>query len=150
MSPIKFVTVNTEYGPIKGAESSSVFGRNVYKFQTIPYMKSPVGKLRFRDAQAPEKWVETLDATVDRPSYVSVNMMTADTVGIEDAGVLSVTTPYLDRKLPVAVCKYRECYCVSRRQIEVYLLFQIFMVEVFNSRMELRICTAATTCCRKI
>lgn len=67
-------------------------------------MKAPIGKLRFRDAQRPEKWSEPLDTTAgDRPTYVTVEPLSQTIAGQEDAGVLSVSTPYLDRKLPVAV-----------------------------------------------
>lgn len=104
MSSKKFVTVSTEYGPVKGAQIKSALGRDLFQFQTIPYMKAPLGKLRFRDAQAPEKWIEPFDATVDRPSYVSFSCLKMSIQGTEDAGIVSVATPYLDRKLPVAVC----------------------------------------------
>lgn len=45
--------VQTEYGPIKGDQRLSVLGRKYFNFQGIPYMKAPLGKLRFRDAEAP-------------------------------------------------------------------------------------------------
>lgn len=97
------ITIATENGPVKGIQKSSILGRNYFQFNTIPYMKAPLGKLRFRDAQRPEKWNEPLDATVDRPSYFTRNLMDTEIVGQEDAGILSITTPYVDRKLPVAV-----------------------------------------------
>lgn len=105
MSLAKFVTVNTEHGPVKGVLDSNVHGRDIFKFKVIPYMRAPVGKLRFRDAQTPEKWTEPLDTNISRPTYCSYSMMSQQVEGSEDAGVLSVSTPYLDRKLPVAVCE---------------------------------------------
>lgn len=100
----KYVLVDSEYGAVKGAHKTSVLGRNYFSFQTIPYMKAPIGKLRFRDPQPPEKWSEPLDATVSRPSYLLLNGMTMQTQGQEDAGIISVYTPYLkpNKLLPVA------------------------------------------------
>ena len=42
------VIVSTEYGPVKGVHSVTVLGVDYVKFQGIPYMKAPLGKLRFR------------------------------------------------------------------------------------------------------
>jgi carboxylesterase type B len=102
MSQAKF-TVETEYGPVSGVKKSTDLGRDYFCFNSIPYMKAPLGKLRFRDAQPPEKWVEALDVTGPRRSYITANKMTKAFEGDEDAGILSIDTPYLDRKLPVAV-----------------------------------------------
>ena len=48
MESNKFVIVDTEYGPVKGAKKVTVLGNNYINFQGIPYMKAPIGKLRFR------------------------------------------------------------------------------------------------------
>jgi carboxylesterase type B len=100
---MNFTVVDTEYGPVKGLQTCSDLGRNFFKFSAVPFMKAPVGKLRFRDAQPPEKWSEPLDVTGDRPSFTSLDFMTKTVGGQEDAGIVSIDTPYLDRKLPVAV-----------------------------------------------
>ncbi|CRK99832.1 CLUMA_CG013140, isoform A [Clunio marinus] len=101
----KFAIVGTEYGPVIGAKESTVLGRNYYSFKSIPYMKAPVGNLRFRDAQPPEKWEDALKTYETRPSYFSVNPMTRKVEGQEDAGIVSIHTPYLNpsKPLPVAV-----------------------------------------------
>ena len=103
MSKSKFCTVQTEFGPVKGVYKSSALGRDYFSFNLIPYMKAPLGKLRFRDAQSPEKWNEILDTTGVRPSYTTSEYMTKTVGGQEDAGILSVDTPYVDKKLPVAI-----------------------------------------------
>lgn len=95
--------VNTEYGPVKGVTATTLLGRDFYNFRTVPFMRSPIGRLRFRDPQAPEKWTEAFDATTARPSYTTLNFFDGSVAGREDAGILSVSTPYLDRNLPVAV-----------------------------------------------
>jgi para-nitrobenzyl esterase len=97
------IIVATECGQVKGIQKSSILGRNYFRFNSIPYMKAPIGKLRFRDAQSPEKWNETLDSNIDRPSYLLVDRFEKTVAGQEDAGILSISTPYLNRKLPVAV-----------------------------------------------
>lgn len=94
--------VKTQYGPVKGVLKSTALGRTIYDFRTVPYMRAPTGKLRFRDAQAPEKWSEPLNANVPRPCYFIRNYFTKQIEGQEDAGIVSVSTPYLDRNLPVA------------------------------------------------
>lgn len=67
-------TVETEYGPVQGVQKSSALGRDFFSFQGIPYMKAPLGKLRFRDAQPPENWVEPFDASKEPPSYCNSNL----------------------------------------------------------------------------
>lgn len=104
MSLNKFVTVDTEYGPVKGLRKETVLGVDYISFQGIPYMKPAVGELRFRDAQPPNKWSE-FDATADCPTYVTIDMMTQKIVGQENAGVVNVFTKNLrpDKLTPVMV-----------------------------------------------
>ena len=47
------IEVSTEYGPIRGCKKVSVLGKDYFNFQCIPYMTAPIGKLRFRDPEAP-------------------------------------------------------------------------------------------------
>lgn len=102
MSADKFVIVESEYGPVKGTRKSTVLGLDYINFQGIPYMKAPVGKLRFRDAQPPEKWSEPLDASRE-VAFVAPDMMTMKMTGEEDAGVVNVYTKHIcsKKKLPV-------------------------------------------------
>lgn len=103
MSSSKFVVIETQNGPVKGSWRTTALGRNYASFRSIPYMKAPIGKLRFRDAEKPDKWSDVLDTTGERPSYLGLDFITQGIVGQEDAGILTVATPSLDRKLPVAV-----------------------------------------------
>jgi cholinesterase len=48
MSFNSFVIVDTEYGPVKGITKGSCLGAQYVNFQGIPYMRPPVGKLRFK------------------------------------------------------------------------------------------------------
>lgn len=54
--------IQTGYGPIRGVHEG-----NLYSFMGVPYARPPVGQLRFRPAQKPETWTETLDCTCPRP-----------------------------------------------------------------------------------
>lgn len=103
MSEKNIQLVETEFGPVKGSQKSSILGRNYFSFQAVPFMKAPIGKLRFRDAQAPENWTEPFDSNIERPTYFGVSSFNGVVTGQEDAAILSVYTPYVDRKLPVAV-----------------------------------------------
>jgi carboxylesterase type B len=88
----KFETVKSEYGPIKGVHKTSAIGYNYISFQGIPYMKPPIGKLRFKEPQEPSKFQKTFDATGDASAYVAINPITFQCEGQEDAGILNVFT----------------------------------------------------------
>lgn len=105
-SSYKNEIVETEYGPVKGIQKPSVLGRTFYNFQGIPYMKAPLGKLRFRDAQPPQRWTEPLDATSEPPGYCMRSFLNYSDGGREDAAILNVYTPYISPKtqpMPVLV-----------------------------------------------
>lgn len=95
--------VETEYGPVKGVKKPSVLGRHYFNFQGIPFMKAPVGKLRFKDAQAPDKWTEPLDASKEPPAFCMRAFINYKDGGQEDAGVLNVYTPYTKPSKPLPV-----------------------------------------------
>lgn len=105
MSSSKFVNIETENGPIKGCEKESVLGRKYFNFQKIPYMKPPVGKLRFRDPQAPENWTEPLDCTTEGSPFRNVNFMTNQYEGELDAMFINLFTNNINptKKYPVMV-----------------------------------------------
>lgn len=104
MSSSEFVVVETENGPVRGVKKSSILGLNYINFLGIPYMKAPVGKLRFCDAQQPEKFVEPFDASREL-SFPIFDFFENKLEGQEDVGVINVFTKdvSIDRKLPVMV-----------------------------------------------
>lgn len=93
MDTSNFVTIETEKGPVKGIRKTSVLGRDYASFQSIPYMRAPIGKLRFREPQEAESWNEPLDATHEPPSYCFFHSSTSLKGGQENAGVLNVYVP---------------------------------------------------------
>lgn len=101
----KFETVQSEYGKIKGVYKTSVLGHDYVSFQGIPYMKQPLGKLRFKEPQEPEKFKGTFDATGEAVGYISINPVTLQCEGQEDAGILNVFTKNIkpEKLLPVMI-----------------------------------------------
>jgi carboxylesterase type B len=99
----KFVIVESEYGPIKGIRKESFLGGDYVSFQAIPYMKAPVGKLKFRDPQPPEKWTEPLDATKEGSAFRSHNFFKNEPAGDLDAMFINVYTRIVDPKSPLPV-----------------------------------------------
>lgn len=93
-----FEIAQTEYGKVKGIHKISALGTNYTSFQGIPYMKAPLGKLRFRDAQEPEKWTNVLDAMEEIPSYCTNNIITFEVEGQENAAIINVYTKNLKPK----------------------------------------------------
>jgi cholinesterase len=92
----KLKIANTEHGPVQGISKLSALGREYISFQGIPFMKAPVGKLRFRDAIAPNAWSDPYDTTEDAPCYCSSNLMTRIIEGQENAGTINVFTKCLE------------------------------------------------------
>lgn len=92
-----FEIVQTVFGPIKGCRKELALDNNCLAFQNIPYMKAPVGKLRFREAQPTDKWQEPLDATSNIVGYCSFNYF-KEVEGQEDAGILNIFTKSLKPK----------------------------------------------------
>lgn len=114
MDSENFPVVETEYGPVKGLKSLSVLNTDYFSFRGIPFMKPPLGKLRFREAQTPRNWCEVFDATQEGPSYCMTDFMTGLKDGQENAGTVNVFTKELkpEKLLPVMiwVCIYFQLF----------------------------------------
>ncbi|CRK91320.1 CLUMA_CG004994, isoform A [Clunio marinus] len=95
--------VETENGPVEGVKKNSCLGRNYFSFQGVPYMKAPIGKLRFRDAEPPKKWTEPLDVTQDSSAYCMRSFINYADGGKEDANTVNVYTPYIRPSKPLPV-----------------------------------------------
>lgn len=105
MSSENLPVVDTEYGPVKGIKTKSVLSSKFFSFRGIPYMKAPIGKLRFRLAQSPRNWLNPFDATQEGPSYCMSDFMTGLQDGQENAGTINVFTKDLkpEKLLPVMI-----------------------------------------------
>ncbi len=91
-----YVTVDTSYGPVKGIKKFSCYGEEYNSFQGIPYMKAPIGKLRFRDAQEPDHWTEPLDATFEGPAFCNKDYVHGRYEGDLDAMHVNIYTKNLE------------------------------------------------------
>lgn len=99
----KLVDIQTEHGPIRGCRKVSVLGRDYYNFQKIPYMKAPVGKLRFVEPQAPESWLEPLDCTEQGSPFCNMNFISGQYEGELDAMFINVYTNNINPAKPYPV-----------------------------------------------
>lgn len=95
MDPVEYPIVQVANGPVKGLKTKSVLGTDFLSFRGIPYMKPPLGKLRFREADSPRDWTEVFDATEEGPSYCMTDFMTGVQDGQENAGTINVYTKNL-------------------------------------------------------
>ncbi|KAG5684944.1 hypothetical protein PVAND_014152 [Polypedilum vanderplanki] len=98
-----FIKVQTQYGPINGCIKTSVLGRDYYSFQTIPYMKNPVGKLRFADPQPPENWSEPLDCTKEGPAFPNIFFLNNEYQGDLNGVHINVFTNEINPTKPFPV-----------------------------------------------
>lgn len=105
MTSSEFFVVNVENGPVRGLKTKNIFDSEYYSFRGIPYMKPPLGKLRFREAESAENWIEPLDATQEGPSYCMTDFMTGLQDGQENSGTINVYTTKTEPKelLPVMI-----------------------------------------------
>lgn len=90
--------VETKQGQLQGTEE-----KGVAVWRGIPYAKAPVGELRFRAPQAPEKWEGIKQATEFGPiaSQMKSNLGTEGAQG-EDCLSLNIWSPAADgKKRPV-------------------------------------------------
>lgn len=90
MDSDNFKTIHIENGPVKGLKTKSVLNTDYFSFRGIPYMKAPLGTLRFRYAHSPKDWVDPIDATQEGPSYCMTDFMTGVQDGQENAGTVNV------------------------------------------------------------
>ncbi|EFA09024.1 juvenile hormone esterase-like [Tribolium castaneum] len=79
-------------GVIQGrARHTNGLGMPYYSYEGIPYAKPPVGELRFKPPQAPDKWNGVLDADGDVPHCVQIPPV--DENESEDCLYLNVYVP---------------------------------------------------------
>jgi carboxylesterase type B len=112
----KLKTVRTIYGGVTGIQKKTLLGRDYYSFQGIPYMKPPLGKLRFTAPEPPTFWLRPFDATKEPPAYTQIDFtFTQQLIGQEDAGVINVYTPSANilSRLPVLVWIHGGSFHVS-------------------------------------
>ncbi|KAJ6649742.1 Esterase B1 [Pseudolycoriella hygida] len=139
MTSAEFLIVNIENGPVRGVRTKTIFESEYYSFRGIPYMKPPLGKLRFRDAENIENWSEPFDATEEGPSYCMTDFMTGLQDGQENSGTINIYTKHLDRKQPVMIWVHGGGYCRGSSRTDLfgpdYLLQNDVVFVSFNYRL---------------
>lgn len=94
--------VHTDYGEISGYKNGEI-----YVFTGIPYAKPPIGELRWKAPEEPEKWSNILKTTEFAPSCPQKSFSQGDTssviTGNEDCLYLNVWSPDLNDNLPVMI-----------------------------------------------
>lgn len=105
----KFPIIHTKYGHVKGLLKTTEAGKDYLSFQNIPYVKQPVGELRFRDPQPLEPWTGVFDATKEGPAVPSLNFLAIPPAFIGDEQhclTLNVFTPNHAPLKPLPVYVY--------------------------------------------
>jgi carboxylesterase type B len=109
------LTVETKYGKLKGAESTSIWSERPFlEFKGIPYAKPPVENLRFKPpVKSNEAWEGVRDGSKFGPICPQINTYNTSLIeGNEDCLYLNVFVPKLSeedadkpccQKLPVLV-----------------------------------------------
>lgn len=88
--------VKTNYGPVKGQVKKTELGKEYFSFQNIPYVKQPIGELRFKDPQPIEPWIDVLDATKEGPACYNFDVFRPngpELIGGDNCLGLNVFTP---------------------------------------------------------
>ncbi|KAF5304028.1 hypothetical protein FQA39_LY01813 [Lamprigera yunnana] len=83
---------NTSMGTVKGHYKHSYGKRKFAAFEGIPYIKPPVGDLRFEEPQTPEPWAEVFEATKLHTCMQKFKFFPAG-LGKEDCVYLNVYVP---------------------------------------------------------
>lgn len=87
----------TRYGQVQG---KLVNDDKILSWTGIPYAKAPVGDLRWKEPQDPDKFTETFDAT--KTANVGIQLSGNKVIGSEDCLNLNIYRPNTDEKdLPV-------------------------------------------------
>ena len=119
--PARMALKTTSYGDVQGINNADTDG--TYAWKGIPFAKPPVGELRWRAPQAPERWQGARDATkfghaclqlgriygpgANNTYDATIGTTLGQPVGDEDCLTLNVWRPATDEKnLPVIVFVY--------------------------------------------
>ncbi|XP_058838420.1 esterase B1-like [Topomyia yanbarensis] len=115
--------VSTKYGPVRGIRKTAATGVDYYSFQRIPYVKTPIGELRFKDSQPPTPWMEPLDCTVQGPGCYQYSKLLNKIIGSEDSLHMNVFTKNLEKGsklLPVLLYIHGGAFMRGSSGVEMY------------------------------
>jgi len=86
--PPRDLTINTQYGPVKGYSRD---GADIW--HGIPFAKPPLGQYRFRPPQVPDSWEDAIDCSDRSPICPQLDFENRRTVGQEDCLYLDIYRP---------------------------------------------------------
>ncbi|XP_055604380.1 uncharacterized protein LOC129752629 [Uranotaenia lowii] len=114
--------VETQYGPIRGVKKLAATKVEYFSFQRIPYAKTPIGELRFKDSQPPTPWTEPLDCSIQGPPSWQFSKLQNKCIGSEDSLHVNVFTKNLDKNnlLPVMLYIHGGAYMRGSSGVEMY------------------------------
>lgn len=91
--------VSVKQGDLQGKVLQNRHDNAFYSFQGIPYAKPPVGPLRFKAPQPPEKWSGVKDCSAEGSECFANDLIMQQIIGSEDCLILNVYTPSVSRTL---------------------------------------------------
>ncbi|XP_069696467.1 esterase E4-like [Periplaneta americana] len=100
------LSISLKQGVLKGRVMLTHKKNKIFAFWKIPYAKPPLGHLRFKEPQEPEKWYGVWDASSPGRECIQRNLYVRDSkvAGDEDCLYLNVFTPKISLPLlPVMV-----------------------------------------------
>ncbi|KAJ8716844.1 hypothetical protein PYW07_003471 [Mythimna separata] len=97
------IVIEVEQGLLKGRKQETITKDSTYySFENVPFAKPPIGSLRFKAPEKPEKWEGTRDATAQGPMCPQYNPISdALNLGSEDCLTCNIYTPDTSKELPV-------------------------------------------------
>ncbi|XP_077297270.1 para-nitrobenzyl esterase-like isoform X2 [Arctopsyche grandis] len=116
--------VTVEQGRLRGCTLTTENGYSYSGFMGIPYAKPPIGELRFRDPQYPEKWEGVRDVITESNDNPQLdNVFGKGFKGSEDSLYLNVFVPNgasVNSKLPVMVWIHGGAFIMGSGGRELY------------------------------
>ncbi|XP_053603166.1 juvenile hormone esterase isoform X2 [Plodia interpunctella] len=135
--------VTVKQGKVRGSTLSLVDGSSCYSFKGVPYAQPPIGLLRFKAPESPQKWQGIYEATKHGPSCPQIPSPMSS-IGEEDENCLflNIYTKTLEptSKLPVMVYIHGGAYMSGCGDSEMYgpdfLLQHDVILVTINYRLE--------------
>lgn len=84
--------METVNGKIQGVQWHTIYGESYYSFEGIPFAKPPVGELRFKAPEVPDKWSGVKRCMKVRSKPCQYNLILKRCEGSEDCLYLNVYT----------------------------------------------------------
>nr|AHJ81323.1 carboxylesterase [Locusta migratoria] len=120
------VTVTIPQGTLRGRKAKTPAGRPYCAFQGVPYAQPPIGPLRFKSPEPPEKWSGIRNATIEPNVAPQIDIfLTNKYKGDEDCLYLNIYTPKLPtgagaKLIPVMVWIHGGAFVAGSGNTDLY------------------------------